>query len=69
MAWDAKFERFGVVEIEGNKVKVYKDQYTYTTISVNKQVTSAKWVGGELIITMSDGTVRCYEKHNFYKSI
>jgi hypothetical protein len=67
MAWkDTNFERFGVVKIEGDKVKVYKNQYIYITISVNKPVTSANWVDGDLIIALSDERVRCYKDHDIY---
>ena len=67
MAWkDTAFERFGVVKIEGDKVKVYKDQFNYITIPVNKQVTNAKWTEGELIIALSTGKIRCYKEHNIY---
>lgn len=60
MAWDTKFERFGVIKIEGNIVKVYKDQFTYITVSVNKQVTNAVWVDGALNIRTIDGKVKRY---------
>jgi hypothetical protein len=60
MAWDTEYERFGVVKIEGNKVMIYKDQFHYTTVFASKQVTNAKWVDGNLIITMIDGKVRRY---------
>lgn len=69
MAWDSKFINFGVVKIEGDKVKVYKDSSNYTTISVGKQVTSANWAGGELNVSMSDGKVRRYRDSSNYSTI
>lgn len=70
MAWkNTEFERFGVVKIEGNKVMVYKDQFTYSTISVNKQITSANWVNEDLIITMTDGEIRRYTDQYYYTLI
>jgi hypothetical protein len=70
MAWvDTNYERFGVIKIEGEKVKVYKDQFNYITIPVNKQVTSAKWVDDGLMIISADGKVRLYEDYNIYTYI
>jgi hypothetical protein len=69
MSWDPKFVNFGVVKIEGEKVKVYKDNTNYTTISIGKQVTSASWAGGELNISLSDGKVRRYKDQSNYTTI
>jgi hypothetical protein len=69
MAWDSKYINFGVVKIEGDRVKLYRDSNNYTTISVGKPVTSANWAGGELNITMSDGKVRRYRDQNNYSTI
>lgn len=69
MAWDSKFVNFGVVKIEGNNVKVYKDQYSYVTVSVGKSVTNAVWAGGELNVSMSDGKVRRYKDQYSYVTV
>ena len=67
MTWKNKeFERFGVVEIEGDKVKVYKAPNDFITIPVNNQVAATSWVDGELLITLSNGSVRYYMEHNSY---
>jgi hypothetical protein len=66
MAWDNSYLNFGIVKVEGNNVRVYKDRYNYTTIFVGKQVTNASWAGGELNITLSDGKVRRYkDRYNY----
>jgi len=69
MAWDSKFVNFGVVKIEGNNVKVFRDQYNYSTISVGKTVTNAVWAGGELNVSMSDGKVRRYKDQYNYVTV
>jgi GH24 family phage-related lysozyme (muramidase) len=69
MPWDSKYFNFGVIRIEGDKVRVYRDQNNYTTISVGKTVTNAAWAGQELNVTMSDGKVRRYRDQNNYTTI
>jgi hypothetical protein len=69
MAWDPKYPNYGVVRIENDKVKVYKDQTSYTTISVGKTVTNAAWAGQELNISMADGKVRRYRDSTSYSTI
>lgn len=69
MAWDSKYINFGVIKIEGDRVKLYRDQNNYTTVSVGKPITNAAWAGGELNITMSDGKVRRYRDQNNYSTI
>jgi hypothetical protein len=61
MAWDSKFIEFGVAKVEGDKVKVYKDKFTYTTLSIGKPVKYAIWTGSELTVYLIDGKVRKYK--------
>jgi hypothetical protein len=69
MAWDSKFINFGVVKIEGNNVKVYKDSSNYTTVAVQSPVSNANWAGGELNVTLSTGKVRRYKDSSNYTTI
>jgi hypothetical protein len=69
MAWDNSYSNFGVLKIDGSKVKVYKDRYNYKTITVNKSIVNAIWAGGELNITLADGKVRRYKDLYNYKAI
>lgn len=69
MAWDSKFVNFGVLKIDGDKVKVYRDQNYYITLTIGKQVNNAVWAGGELNVSMSDGKVRRYRDQNYYTTI
>lgn len=68
MAWDSKYVNFGVVKVEGDKVKVYLDRFSYVTISIGKPVTNAIWTGGELNVYTSDGKVRRYKDQHSYVS-
>ena len=69
MPCDPKYPNYGVVRIEKDKVKVYKDQYNYSTISVGKPVTNAAWAGQELNINLSDDNVRRYrDQYNYSTS-
>lgn len=69
MAWDSKYEKYGIVKIEGDKVKVYKDQVTYTTVFVNKLVTNAAWDGGALIVRTKNGKMRRYISPHVFPAI
>jgi len=69
MAWDSKFVNFGVVKIEGNKVKVYRDSSNYTTVSIGSPVNSANWAGGELNVSLATGKVRRYRDSSNYSTI
>ncbi len=44
--WESKYYNFGVIRIEGDKVKVYYDRTNYATVSVGQPVTHAAWAGG-----------------------
>ena len=67
--WESKYHHFGVIRIEGDKVKVYYDRTNYTTISVGQPVTHAAWAGGELNITLANGKVRRYRDRTNYTTI
>jgi hypothetical protein len=43
--WDSKFIQCGVVRVEYNRVKVFKDQYNSITIDVGTPVQMALWNG------------------------
>jgi hypothetical protein len=37
LAWaDTKYKKFGIIKIEGDKVRVYKDHTNYITIPAGK---------------------------------
>ena len=64
MAWDAKAISYGVLKVENGNVKVYKDQFNYTTIQSYHAV-SAVWAGNEVLVTSADGKKRKFrDVHN-----
>jgi hypothetical protein len=69
MAWDSKYPNFGVVKIDGKKVKVYCDTSQYKIVDLPEEVTSANWAGGELNVTMRSGKVRRYSDNSQYKNV
>lgn len=69
MAFDSKYVKFGVIKVEGDKVKLYANSNTYITVNVGKTVTNASWSGDELNVSMSDGKVRRYKNQNTYNTI
>lgn len=69
MAWDSKYVNYRVAKVEGEKVKVYHDQFSYTTISVGKPINYAIWAGGELCVYLSDGKVRRYKDQFSFRVI
>ncbi len=69
MSWETKYPNFGILKIDGRKVKVYSDKNSYITIDASKDITNATWAGGELNLTLSDGRVRRYKDKNSYITI
>jgi len=66
MAWDSKYVNYGVAKVEGDKVKVYHDKFSATTISVGKPIKYAIWAGNELCVYLLDGKVRRYKDQFSY---
>jgi len=48
MPWEPKYPNFGVIKIEGKKVKVYSDRSNYITIGLGEDVTNAVWRAARL---------------------
>lgn len=60
---------FGVVKIDKTNVKVYESQTRYSTISVCKEVTDARWVGDSVVVYLKDGGVRRYTSQSQYINV
>lgn len=67
MAWDKKYIDFGVVKIQKNTIKVYKDQFTALPLSMDSTVRNALWTGDELTVYLENGKVRKYKDQFTYK--
>ncbi len=69
MAWDRKYPDYGVLKIEGDKVVIFCNSYTRTSVNVGKKVNSAHWAGADLIVNLADGTVRKYPNDYTFSTI
>ena len=67
--WDPKIIHCGVVRIEYNRIKVYKDQYNFITIDVGVPVQMALWNGGGLNVYLGNGKVRRYKDRVNYSTM
>jgi hypothetical protein len=59
--WEQEFVNFGLAKAEGNVVKVYKDKFSYVTLSVGEKVSYAVWAGNELNVFLESGKARRYK--------
>jgi len=69
MAFDSRFSDYGVIKIEGEKVKLYSTSSNHIYINVGKKITNAVWSGVTLNVYLADANVRCYTSPNTYTTI
>ena len=69
MAWDRKYSDYGVIKIEGERVILYCNSFTRTSLNVGKKVLSAHWSGTDLIVNLADGKVRKYPNDFTFSTI
>ena len=55
MAWDKAYVNCGVVKVEGNIVRVYKDYASYMTITSPGKPVDARWAGDGIVVTLDNG--------------
>jgi hypothetical protein len=67
--WDPKFIQCGVVRVEYNRVRVFKDQYNSITIDVGTPVQMALWNGDVLNVYLGNGRVRRYKDRVNYSTM
>ena len=67
--WDPKFIQCGVVRVEYNRVRVFKDQYNSITIDVGTPVQMALWNGDILNVYLGNGKVRRYKDRVNYSTM
>jgi hypothetical protein len=67
MAFDKKYQNFGVVKVENNTVRLYESQQNYLTLNTSGGTpVSANWSGENVNVTMADGKVRKYSLQQTY---
>jgi hypothetical protein len=67
--WDPKFMQCGVVRVEYNLIRVFKDQYNSITIDVGTPVQMALWNGDILNVYLGNGKVRRYKDRVNYSTM
>jgi len=67
--WDPKFMQCGVVRVEYNRIRVFKDQYNSITIDVGTPVQMALWNGDILNVYLGNGKVRRYKDRVNYSTM
>ena len=68
MAWDAA-KNFGVIKVEGNRVRLYYSKDNHHTIVLNDGVVDARWADDAVIITLDNGLVRRYTTVDRYDRV
>jgi len=66
MCWEKDFVNFGIANFEGSTVRVYKNKFSYVTLSVGVSVNNVLWAGSELNVFLSNGKVRRYKNKFSY---
>jgi hypothetical protein len=70
MAFDKKYQNYGVIKIENNTVRLYESQQNYLTLNTSGGIpVMANWAGDTVNVTMSDGKVRKYSMQQSYITI
>jgi hypothetical protein len=67
--WDPKFMQCGVVRVEYNRIRVFKDQYNSITIDAGTPVQMALWNGNILNVYLGNGKVRRYKDRVNYSTM
>ena len=69
MAFDSRFISYGVIKIEGEKVKLYSTPSNHIYVNVGNDVSNAAWAGDVLNVYLSSGKVRRYTSPSNYTTI
>ena len=70
MAFDKKYQNYGVVKVENGTVRLYESQQNYLTLNTSGGTpVSAVWSGENVNVTMADGKVRRYTLQQSYTTI
>jgi hypothetical protein len=70
MAFDKKYQSYGVIKIENGTVRLYESQQNFLTLNTSGGTpVSAHWSGDAVIVNMADGKVRRYTLQQTYTTI
>ena len=68
MAWE-NAKNFGVIKVEGKRVKLYHSKDNHNTIVLNDEVKDARWAGDAVIVYLTNGKARRYTSTDNYSTI
>lgn len=63
------FEKFGVVKVEGTRIKIFRDNFNHEVISCNAPVSHAMWTGGTLTVYLLNGEIRRYTNYWNFQNV
>ncbi len=67
MAFDNKYQNYGVIKIESNRVNLFESSQNYLTLNTGGETPlSAHWAGEAVIVNLANGKVRRYTTQQSY---
>lgn len=60
---------YGVIKVDGKKLKVYRSSQEFQIINVNEDINNAHWAGDAIVVSLSNGKVRRYRSYQEYTTI
>lgn len=60
MAWEAKYPKYGKMELKGKAIRLFSGKNTATTLELDEVAEKAVWEGLDLKVTLKNGKVRKY---------
>jgi len=68
MSWE-KCQDYGVIKIDGKKVRLQESLSQYSAIQVGEDVADARWAGDAVVVQLSNGKMRRYTSLSQYSEI
>lgn len=70
MAFDRKYQNYGVIKIEGGTVRLYESQQNFLTLNTSGGTpVSAFWAGDCVVVGMADGKARRYSMQQTFQIV
>jgi len=70
MAFDRKYQNYGVIKIEGGTVRLYESQQNFLTLNTSGGTpVSAFWAGDCVVVSMADGKARRYSMQQTFQIV
>lgn len=70
MPFEQKYVNYGVIKIDNERLRIYKDKSDYMTLPIpGQKIMNAIWSGGAIVVTLADGKIRRYRDPSNYSTI